>query len=386
MENKYKILIIDDEEVVLDSCTEILTGSDYQIATAMDGTAGLKLAQEFPPDLVFVDLKMPGMSGFDVLEKISASDPTVVTIVITGYATVSSAVEAMKKGAYDFLPKPFTPDELRIIAQRGLEKRKLVLETIALRREKEMLREHFAAIVSHELKAPLSAVQQNLFALTAALSSVLTEGQKSLFERMKSRIDDLLKLIHTWLRVISADIGKIQESFKPTSLTSAISKAVESIQSHATRKDIEILTSVEEPIGLVHGDEGTLVEALVNITGNAVKYSRVGSQVIVKVEEKEDNVLISVTDTGVGISKEDLPFIFNDFYTGKFGHVAERGSGLGLAITRRIIEAHNGSVSVESELGKGSTFLIRLPALKSDSDSQPILDSEASANSQKGDS
>ncbi len=386
MENKYKILIIDDEEVVLDSCTEILAGSDYQIAIAMDGTAGLKLAQEFVPDLVFVDLKMPGMSGFDVLEKISASDPTVVTIVITGYATVSSAVEAMKKGAYDFLPKPFTPDELRIIAQRGLEKRKLVLETIALRREKEMLREHFAAIVSHELKAPLSAVQQNLFALTAALSSVLTEGQKSLFERMKSRIDDLLKLIHTWLRVISADIGKIQESFKPTSLTSAISKAIESVQPHATRKDIEILTSVEEPIGLVHGDEGTLVEALVNIVGNAVKYSRVGSQVIVKVKEKEDDVLISVTDTGVGISKEDLPFILNDFYTGKSGHMVERGSGLGLAITRRIIEAHNGSISVESELDKGSTFLIRLPALKSDSDSQPILDSEASANSQKGDS
>jgi len=384
VENKYKILIIDDEEVVLDSCSEILSGGNYHIATAMDGTAGLKLMQEFLPDLVFVDLKMPGMSGFEVMEKIRAIDPTIVTIVITGYATVSSAVEAMKKGAYDFLPKPFTPDELRLIAQRGLEKRKLVLETIALRREKEMLREHFAAIVSHELKAPLSAIQQNLFALSAALSSKLTEGQKSLLERMKSRIDDLLKLIHTWLRVISSDIGKIQENFKPISVTSTISKAIESVQPHATRKDIEILTSVEEPLGLVHGDEGTLVEALVNIIGNAVKYSRVGSQVLVKVEEKEDNVLISVTDTGVGISKEDLPFIFGDFYVGKSSHMVERGSGLGLAITRRIVEAHNGSISVESELGKGSTFVIRLPALKNDLHNQPTLDTEAYANSQKG--
>jgi signal transduction histidine kinase len=376
VENKYKILIIDDEEVVLDSCREILAGGNYHVATAMDGTVGLKLVQEFLPDIVFVDLKMPGISGFEVLEKICALDPTIVTVVITGYATVSSAVEAMKKGAYDFLPKPFTPDELRLITQRGLEKRKLVLETIALRREKEMLREHFAAIVSHELKAPLSAIQQNLFALVAALSSKLTEGQKSLFERMKSRIDDLLKLIHTWLRVMSADIGKIQENFKSTLVTSAISKAIESVQPHATRKDIEILTSVEEPLGLVHGDEGTLVEALVNIIGNAVKYSRVGSQVLVKVEEKEDNVLISVTDTGVGISKEDLPFIFGDFYVGKSGHKVERGSGLGLAITRRIVEAHNGSISVESELGKGSTFVIRLPALKNDSHNQPTLDSE----------
>jgi signal transduction histidine kinase len=376
VENKYKILIIDDEEVVLDSCSEILAGGNYHMATAADGTVGLKLVQEFLPDIVFVDLKMPGISGFEVLEKICAIDPTIVTVVITGYATVSSAVEAMKKGAYDFLPKPFTPDELRLIARRGLEKRTLVLETIALRREKEMLREHFAAIVSHELKAPLSAIQQNLFALVAALSSKLTEGQKSLFERMKSRIDDLLKLIHTWLRVMSADIGKIQENFKSTLVTSAISKAIESVQPHATRKDIEILTSVEEPLGLVHGDEGTLVEALVNIIGNAVKYSRVGSQVLVKVEKKEENILISVTDTGVGISKDDLPFVFGDFYVGKSGHKVERGSGLGLAITRRIVEAHNGSISVESELGKGSTFVIRLPALKNDSHNQPTLDSE----------
>jgi signal transduction histidine kinase len=384
VENKYKILIIDDEEVVLNSCSEILAGGNYHMATAADGTVGLKLVQEFLPDLVFVDLKMPGISGFEVLEKICAFDPTIVTIVITGYATVNSAVEAMKKGAYDFLPKPFTPDELRLIARRGLEKRTLVLETIALRREKEMLREHFAAIVSHELKTPLSAVQQNLFALIVALSSKLTEDQKTLFGRMTSRIDDLLKLIHTWLRVISVDVEKIKERFAPICVTTSISKAIESVQPHATRKDIEILTSVEEPLGLVHGDEGTLVEALVNIIGNAVKYSRVGSQVLVKVEKKEDNILISVTDTGVGISKDDLPFVFGDFYVGKSSHMVERGSGLGLAITRRIVEAHDGSISVESELGKGSSFMIRLPALKKDLHNQTTLDAELCSNSQKG--
>jgi len=366
MENKSKILIVDDEEVVLDSCIQILEGGNYQIATAMDGTLGLKLVQEFQPDLVFVDLKMPGISGFEVLEKIRDFDPTIVTIVITGYATVSSAVESMKKGAYDFLPKPFTPDELRLITQRGLEKRRLVLETIALRREKEMLREHFAAIVSHELKAPLGAIQQSLFALAAELSNQLTDSQRSRFERIKSRIDDLLKLIHTWLRVISVDIEKIKESFKPIPVTPLISKAIESVEPHATRKDVEIVTSIEEPLRLIYGDEGTLVEALVNIIGNAIKYSRVGSQVFVKAEEKGDHILISVTDKGVGISKEDLPFIFEDFYVGKSGQVVERGSGLGLAITRRIVEAHNGFISVESELDKGSTFVIHLPALKTD--------------------
>jgi signal transduction histidine kinase len=365
MKTQSRILIIDDEEVVLDSCSRILKGGAYKIATATNGRLGLDMVKEFQPDLVYVDLKMPGISGIEVIEKIREADPTIVVIVITGFATVSSAVEAMKNGAYDFLPKPFTPDEFRLITQRGLDKRGLILETIQLRREKEMLREQFAAIVSHELKAPLGAVQQNLFVLISELSNQLTEDQKARFGRMQTNITDLINLILTWLRVLSVDVMKIRENFKPTSISTIISKAAESVIPHATRKDVEIISSVKEPLSLVNGDEGTLVESVVNILGNAIKYSRTGSQIILKAEEIENNIVISVADTGIGISKEDLPYIFNDFYTGKDGQKIEKSSGLGLAITRRIIEAHNGSVSVESELGKGATFAIRLPVLKS---------------------
>ena len=364
MEDRYKIIIIDDEEVVLDSCAQILEDSDYQLATAMNGSLGLKLLHEFRPDLVFVDLKMPGISGLEVLEKINTTDPTIVTIVITGYATVSSAVEAMKQGAYDFLPKPFTPDEFRLITMRGLEKRKLVLETIALRREKEMLKENFAAIVSHELKAPLGAVQQNLFFLSEELSNKLTKDQVERLERMKSRITDLLELIHTWLRVFSTDIEAIKDQFKPVSVKSVVSKAVESAQPHAIRKNIEIVSSLKDPLSSVFGEEGTLTEALVNISINAIKYSYMGSEVIIEAENKDDFVVISISDTGVGISEEDLPFIFDDFYSGKPDQMTERGVGVGLAISRRIIETHNGSISVYSDLGKGSKFIIKLPAFE----------------------
>jgi two-component system sensor histidine kinase/response regulator len=372
----YKILIIDDEEVVLDSCAAILEGSDYQMATASDGKHGLKLVQEFQPDLVFVDLKMPGMPGLEVIDRIHTVDPSIVTVVITGFATVSSAVDAMKFGAYDFLPKPFTPDEFRLITRRGLEKRKLVLETAALRKEKEMLRENFAAIVSHELKAPLGAVQQNLFVLEAELSGSLTEDQQRRLERMKSRITDLVKLIHTWLRAISVDIETIKEKFEPMSVISVISKAADSIQPHATRKDIEIVTSLKEPLSPIFGDEGTLAEVLINLGNNAIKYSYAGSQVLIKANEANDHVFISITDTGVGISKEDLPFIFDDFYRGKTSQTGERGYGLGLALSQRIVEIHNGSISVESELGKGSTFVIRLPIYSNDPHLQPPLQAE----------
>jgi two-component system sensor histidine kinase/response regulator len=386
VKDKYRILIIDDEEIVLESCTEILAGDDYQVATAANGTLGLEVVQEFQPDVVFVDLKMPGISGLEVLEKIHAFDPSIVTIVITGYATVSSAVEAMKEGAYDFLPKPFTPDEFRLVTHRGLEKRKLVLETIALRREKELLRENFAAIVSHELKSPLSAVQQNLFTLVAELSGQVTVDQERRLERLKSRIADLVDLIHTWLRVISVDIETIRGDFQPVSVASIISKAVESVQPYATRKGIEIVTSLREPLSLVYGHEGTLIEALVNIGNNAVKYSHMGSEISVKAQEEDGYITIAVSDTGVGIPKEDLPFIFDDFYKGKSGQTAESGSGLGLAICRRIIETHNGSISVESESGKGSTFVIRLPVYGEQSASPALTPSQpyVAASPQEG--
>lgn len=380
METKSKVLVIDDEEIVQDSCQQILTKSGFEIQTAENGILGLKKIEEYHPDLIFVDLKMPGISGFEVLESIQEIDPTIVSIVITGFATIGSAVEAMQKGAFDFLPKPFTPDELRLIAQRGLEKRKLVLETLALRREKELLREHFASIVSHELKSPLAAVQQYLYALSGELSPQLTEDQNRRFERIQTRIDDLMKLIHTWLRAISVDIATIKENFKPTSISEVLSKAVESVEPHAVRKDISIQSSIDNVNTTVFGDEGVLVEAVVNIAGNAVKYSPIGSHIEINSTINNGSVLITVEDNGIGISDEDLPYIFEDFYTTSSNHKTEKGSGVGLALTRRIVEAHDGSISVESELGKGSKFEIRLPAWKKNQEEKDNLTKEPVTN------
>jgi len=364
MKTKPKILIIDDEEVVLDSCTLILEGGDYSVTTASNGSLGLQLVEDFQPDLVFVDLKMPGIPGLEVLEKITEVNPTIVSIVITGFATVNSAVEAMKKGAYDFLPKPFTPDEFRIITKRGLERRKLMLEAIALRKEKEVLRENFAAIVSHELKSPLGAIQQNLYALSGELTGTLSESQLTKIERMKTRIDDLLKLINSWLRVYSVDITKIKDNFSTITVSSLLSKAIETIEPHAVRKDISVLLTVDENVSTMEGDEGSLVEALVNIIGNAVKYSFPGSKIKVNAIERDGNMEISVIDSGVGIQEEELPHVLSDFFRGKTDQSGAESHGIGLTISKRIVEAHNGSISVTSKPNEGTTFFITIPCKK----------------------
>ncbi|RLA78008.1 MAG: hybrid sensor histidine kinase/response regulator, partial [Deltaproteobacteria bacterium] len=131
-----KVLVIDDEAVIREGCQRILTKNGWEVLTAPDGNAGLSLAED-PSEIevVLLDLKMPGISGMEVLERLLERDPSLPVVVITGYATVDSAVEAMKKGAYDFIAKPFTPDQLRLVVERAAERRRLEREAERLRRE-----------------------------------------------------------------------------------------------------------------------------------------------------------------------------------------------------------------------------------------------------------
>ena len=360
-EQRRRLLLIDDEEVVLDSCLASLEGGEHDVALASSGAEGVDKVRTGAPDLVFVDLKMPGKSGLEVLEEIRALDPTIVCIVFTGFATIGSAVEAMRHGAYDFLAKPFTPDEFRAMVRRGLEHRALVVERDALRREREALREHFAAIVSHELRSPLAAVQQNLFVTIRELEGVVTEEQQQRLERMSSRIEGLLGLVTRWLRGFSVDVTPLAESFRPVAIGTPVAIALESAQTEAVRKAVEIAIDVD-PAAVVLGDEGALTEALLNVIGNAVKYSREGGRVLVAAAQRDGKVVVSVADSGIGIPATDLPRIFDPFYRELAAERGIAGAGIGLALTRRIVEAHGGSIGATSDPGRGSVFAIDLPA------------------------
>ena len=357
-----RILLIDDEEVVLDSCAAILEGSEYVVATARSGAEGLEQVAAFDPDLVFLDLKMPGMSGMEVLEALRALDPTIVCVVFTGFATIAAAVEAMQRGARDFLPKPFTPDEFRSMIHRGLEWRRLLVETAALRREREALRENFAAIVSHELRSPLGAIQQNLFLLIKELGGVATDDQQRRLERMSTRLGDLLAMVNRWLRGFSMDFTNLKESFGPVAVAVALAKAAESAQPEAVRKAVEIRVEADTEAAVL-GDEGTLTEAFLNVIGNAVKYSRENGKVRAQAVRRDEKVVVSITDSGVGIPEADLPRLFEAFHRGQAAAGSVGGAGIGLAVTRRIVEAHGGSITAASTPGRGSTFVITLPAL-----------------------
>lgn len=363
MSGRRAILLIDDEPVVIDSCLAILEGTDHDVAFASSGVEGLELARAHRPDLAFVDLKMPGMSGMEVLEELRTLDPTIVSIVFTGFATIASAVEAMQRGAYDFLPKPFTPDEFRSMLRRGLNQGEMLVERAALRREREALRENFAAIVSHELRSPLAAVQQNLYVLLRDLDGAVSADQHETLERMSRRIGELLALVNRWLRGFSTDLAPVRETFEPVEIAAVVTNAVENARPEATRKAIEIAAHVD-PGTVVLGDAGALTEAVLNLVGNAVKYSRQGGRVAIRATCREGRVLLSVVDHGVGIAPADLPRVFDAFYRGQAAEGGVAGAGIGLALSRRIVEAHDGQISVTSDQGEGTVFVIELPALQ----------------------
>ncbi len=198
---KPLILIIDDEESLRDGCRQSLEKSGYSVITTGEGVEGIKIARENKPEIAFVDLKMPGISGMEIIDILSKEIPDIVLIMITGYATILSAVEAIQKGAYDYLPKPFSPDQLRSVARRGLDHRTLKMETRRLREEKEQMEKIFITFVSHEMRSPLVVIRQYIESLKAIAGDRFDKDVTEIIERCGIRIQGLEELIEHWLDI-----------------------------------------------------------------------------------------------------------------------------------------------------------------------------------------
>jgi len=356
------ILVIDDEESMRDSCCQVLAKSGYRVETAEDGDSGLQKVRQIKPDLVLVDLKMPGMGGMELLEKIEDIDPQIVSVVITGYATIESAVEAMKRNAYDFLPKPFTPDQLRIVISRGLERRRLTLASARLQREKEIMRENFVTLASHQLRSPLASAKQYLAVILAGFAGDVAGKQKQMMEKASKYIDDLLQLINDWLDMSRIEGGNLTEKFESVAINAILCESVELLKPLAEAKNVTLETYFRDGLPAVQGNRESLKQVFTNLLSNAINYNKKGGTVAVSTTNQDNCLVVEVSDTGVGISQENLSFIFDQFFRVKAKETRGiTGSGLGLPIAKRIIDAHNGSIKVVSELGKGTTFSIFLP-------------------------
>jgi len=359
---RARILVIDDEEVVRKSCFRILAEEGKIVETAENGDIGLKLFREFHPDLVLVDLKMPGKNGMEVLEEIGSADPNVVKIVITGYPTVSSAVDAMKKGAYDFVPKPFTPEEILLIIARGLEKRRLLMESEALRAEQEKIRRNMVSLVSHELRSPLAAAVQYLELILEGMAGEISSEARDMIDHSNMRLRELLELLGRWLNLATFDPVKMARLFKDIDLSDVAREALEVLKSLAEEKKVKLTLDTPVNLSPIQGSKMSLEEIFINLISNAIKYNKAGGWVKVKLHEKDCEIWVEISDNGWGIGEEHVLRIFDEFYRVDGRRNAPiKGSGLGLSIVKKIVDTHGGVIDVKSKLGEGTTFTLSFP-------------------------
>lgn len=353
------ILVIDDDYAMRLSCSKILSKTGFLVETFEDGTRGLEAVERLKPALVVVDLKMPGMSGMEVCLRVHHIDPQIILVVITGYATIDTAVEAMKCGAYDFLPKPFSPDELRLIVQRGLERRRLALESQRAEMEHELLKRRFVTFVSHQLQTPLVAVHQYLNVLKQLGDSETAAAKRQEWlDRCLTRTEEMIALTKDWLTLAKIEGQCLARGHDRIDVAPVVCGILKTYENMAAAGDVSLETSLRDGQAVVAGDCTCVAVLFDNLIANAIKYNKPGGQVTVSALRADGEIEIEVADTGVGIPSEYRQSLFTEFFRGRS---KTSGTGLGLSICKRIVSEMGGAIEVESEPGTGSTFRVRLP-------------------------
>ncbi len=376
MTTRGRILVIDDEPGIREGCKRALTPQGFIVDVAQNGLEGLEKIKADGYDVILLDIMMPGVGGIELLSLIREHDPHAVCIIITGYGTVQLAVSAIKRGAYDFLTKPFTVDDLLLAVTHGLEHRRLLLEeqrlkaleaeTQQLAYEKRKLEEvekakaAFIRLVTHELQAPIAAIQGYLQLILDGY--VEPEKQRELLEKASARAQEQMALIGDLLTLSKLRDARQREKATDVRLDELLREVLEPFQTQAAEKGVLLRANIEGEIPPVRGIPGEFKSLWTNLISNAIKYTPSGGSVAVSLRMDDGKIIGRVSDTGIGIPPEARDRLFTEFFRADNAKaLALRGTGLGLVIVKQAIENAGGQIWVESELGRGTTFTFTIP-------------------------
>lgn len=376
MSEKSLILVIDDEIGICEGIQRALEPEGFQVSIALEGKSGLALVRENDFDLVLLDVKMPEISGLDLIGMIHQIDPEIICIIITGYATVEMAVSAIKQGAYDFLTKPFSVDILLLAVNQGLERRMLSLEAKRAARVKaemqklaeekirleelDRAKKQFIRLVTHELQSPVAAVENYLKLILEGY--VPTEDQKGILEKCIVRTREERKLIADLL-----ELGHLEmiESFQVSRINPGeiLEQVIEELREVIDQKDLGLLVEVDKNIPEITASPEQIKSVWSNLLSNAVKFTPDWGEIAIGLQYKNGTLMGRVQDTGIGIPLEDQEKLFTEFFRAENAKQAGvPGTGLGLVVVKRIIEGLGGKITVKSKPGFGATFQFKIPA------------------------
>ena len=350
-----KILVVDDSWENLCMIEAILDSAGYQVSLAEDGATALTQIQTSPPDLVLSDVMMPKMNGNELTRRIREQpDLPFIPILLITAQDKADVVEGLDAGADDFIRKPIEIDEL-LARVRSLLRLK---HSIDEREQMARLREDFVSRLTHDLRTPLVAADRILTLFQEEAFGALTEPMIEAISTMKTSNHNLLEMTNTILEVYRYEAGRKRLTFTNFDLVELIEEVIKELKPLAEQKAIVLTLKHNKKLNKeIVGSRLEIRRLLTNLIGNALKFTDQGS-VTLSLSEKNNFIVIKVQDTGCGISATEQVNLFERF---RHGNHRLSGSGLGLHLVRQIVEAHQGTIDVESELGKGSLFIVQLP-------------------------
>jgi signal transduction histidine kinase len=384
--HENRVLIIDDEKVILDLTSIILRNRGYQVATAADAVTGLALIPQMNPQLVLLDFMMPGMDGLTALKEIKQNFPDTYVIMFTGKGSEEIAVELMKSGASDYVLKPFNNQDLVERIESVLKIRAVELKNRELMAERERLLEeieawnrelekraqektealqraqaeivlseklatlgYLAAGMAHEIRNPLNSI--SLF--VQLIKSGLDEPDRSEYiEKILKevdRIDGILRKLLDAAKRPKFEISNVR-------IDQIIDNTLEVFKPQIAVQKIAVELELSRVPEALQADPSEIEQIFTNLFLNAIHEMPDGGKLKVQLDHDDHDVIIRVSDTGKGIPTAHLPNIFDPFFTTK-----SRGSGMGLSVVLRIVKTYKGKIEVESTSEQGTTFCVRLP-------------------------
>jgi signal transduction histidine kinase len=379
------ILIVDDTPVNLDTISTVLSDAGYEIAIATSGEKALQHLQRRSPDLILLDVRMPGIDGFETCDRIKANPKTcnIPIIFMTSIIDLSNKIKGFNCGAVDYISKPFQEQEilarvkthiqLRLLTQ-NLEQQ-VAEQTASLRIAKEALekanisKRSFLATMSQEIRTPIDKILRVTERLQEQTYGTLNAQQVDDLAKIDRNGNHLISLINNTLKLANIESGQLKLDLDPIDLEDMCRSCLLAIKSQADKKNIELILNITAPIPAISIDEGHMRQVILNLLNNAIKFTSIGSVTLsittAMLTDRENipGIRIAIADTGIGIAPENIEQLFQPFVqiANLLGDRHE-GNGLGLILAKQLVELHGGQISVYSIENAGSCFTIELPA------------------------
>ncbi len=365
-----KILIVDDDRLNIRILGGILRAEGYVLGDASSGEQALATYEEFKPNLVLLDVMMPGIDGFETCRRIKSiyGEKSAPVIFITAKSESDDVVEGLGAGGADYLPKPFKPKEvlarIRSHLQNQLlaEQQQMLVEQLS---KANSAKNRFLGMAAHDLRNPLASIRGLAEFLREGAVGPLNADQLDLIETIHGASQQMLVMVNELLDVATIESGELKLHVEPLNVGDLVARCTVMINMEAVKKKTTVVFEPPSPAVVLPADSAKIKQVVDNLLSNAVKYSPPGSTIQARVvaQPETKSVSLSVRDQGPGIPDGERDKLFKDFSRLSIKPTGgEKSTGLGLAICRKIVEAHRGTIVAENQPGGGCEFRVTLPS------------------------